>query len=128
MQSANFKNFPDHIRGRISPWKKEEPPEEITFTGATPPANITGNAFENSYVLETVWVPAGTLEAYTTALSGKLPSGAVIKEIIAEEPALSIVTQPVDAEAALGEDYCVITDAPGTRVTTETATLILRAK
>ena len=53
--------------------------KEITFTGKTPPT-IYGDNFSSMAVLETVWVPAGTLSAYTTALSGKLPAGAVIKE------------------------------------------------
>ena len=51
---------------------------EMTFTGTTPPASIASGCF-NMSALKTVWVPQGTLEAYTTALSGKLPAGTVIQ-------------------------------------------------
>jgi len=54
---------------------------EMTFTGTTPPTSIASGCF-NMSALETVWVPQGTLTAYTTALSGKLPAGTVIQEKI----------------------------------------------
>ena len=54
--------------------------KEITFNSITPPTQMACS-FLDVYYLETVWVPTGTLSAYTTALSGKLPEGTVIKEI-----------------------------------------------
>lgn len=50
---------------------------EITFTGSTVPA-IAGD-FTTLTALEVVYVPADSLDAYSTALNGKLPDGAVIK-------------------------------------------------
>ena len=65
---------------------------EMTFTGETPPKTIY-HSFGVLSSLKTVWVPTGTLAAYTTALSGKLPSGAVIKEV---DPCATGHTEVID--------------------------------
>ena len=50
----------------------------VTFLGETPPATIQNNAFQNATNIQTVYVPADSLELYKTALAGRIPSTADI--------------------------------------------------
>ena len=73
---------------------------QMQFNGTAVPT-ISSDSFDSMNALETVWVPAEALEAYTAALEGRLPEGAVIRAIGTEEEPEAPSEPPADQPGSL---------------------------
>jgi len=70
---------------------------EMQFNGSTVPY-LYSDTFLYMAALETVWVPADALDAYTEALTGRVPEETVIRAMAAEvEPGLPSEPPAVDS-------------------------------